>query len=153
MNRYYRLPSLVVLLMVFGAGALYMHRYGRASGNGGQGIEALEALIKKQKDHPVKETWLSYAEALSSAGQFDRAAQAYKKVLELDPPNRQAKFGCALALAEAKKSEDLYAYVKDMVFAEPKLAMDVLDRPELSEFMSDGKFQALQREAKAQAMD
>lgn len=151
MNRYYRLPSLFVLLIVVGAGALYLHRYGRANGTGGQGLEALEKIIQKGKAD--KETWLSYAEALSAAGKFDRAAQAFKKVLEIEPSHRQAKVGCALSLAQAAKADDLYAYVKDLVFSEPKLAMDLLERPELSTYMSDARFEALQKEAKAQAMD
>jgi tetratricopeptide (TPR) repeat protein len=151
MNRYHRLPSFLVLLIVVGAGSLYMHRYGRANGNGGRGLEALEKIIQKGKAD--KETWFSYAEALSDAGKYDRAAQAFKKVLELEPSHRQAKVGCALSLAQATKTDELYSYVKDLVFSEPKLAMDLLERPELSTYMSDARFAALQKEAKAQAMD
>ncbi len=140
----------MVLLLIASIGAVYFHRHGRANGTG-EGLEALELVIHKGKAD--KEIWLRYAEALSTGGKFDRSAQAYKKVLELEPFHRQAKFGCALALAQAKNTDELYQFVKDLVFAEPKLAMDLLDRPELMSFMSDKRFPALQREAKAQAMD
>jgi hypothetical protein len=123
---------------------------------GDQSIEALEKKIT-EGDRSAG-TWMAYADALAKGKKFGDAAPKYKEVIKLEPGNKEAKFQCALCLARAGEAEkrfvdELYNFVTDLVLVEPKLAMEILDRPETQKYMGEDRFVALKTEAKNQAMD
>jgi tetratricopeptide (TPR) repeat protein len=99
------------------------------------------------------QTWLIYGQALDNAGQYARAAMAYDKVLESEPYHRPARFARGLTLAKAGDRDGLLAYLATQLHIEPKLVAELLERPELASCLTDGRFAALQKEARAQAMD
>ena len=87
------------------------------------------------------------------ARRFDDAASAYKKVLEKESGNRNAKTGVAIALARAKNEEEFYKFMSDLTYSDAKMAMDIFDRGECQAWLSQTRFKTLQHEARAQAMD
>jgi tetratricopeptide (TPR) repeat protein len=99
------------------------------------------------------QTWLAYGLALDTAGQYARAAMAYEKVLDAEPYHRPARFARGLSLARANDHEGLLAFLQTQLHVEPKLVAELLDRPELAAQLSDSRVVALQKEARAQAMD
>jgi tetratricopeptide (TPR) repeat protein len=113
----------------------------------------LEKAIAGGENRP--ETWCAYAQRLTetSPPRFAQAALAYRKVLEKDPYHRQARVGCALALAQAWNADELHAFLRELIYSEPKLAVDLFDRPECRAYLAKERFVSLQKEARAQAMD
>jgi hypothetical protein len=149
-NRHSRIPAILILVASIGLGYAYL-RKARADARPAGGLEALEAKIQSGKAD--KKDWLDYAAALNDAKKYGQAAQAYKKVLELEPYHRQAKFEVALALANAGDKDGLAHFLRDLVYAEAKLAVDLFERREMKPYLEDPQFQGLQKEARAQAMD
>ena len=156
MLRYRRTPALVVLAVMALLGVGYVFAWDKVErlwkkSPGEQSVEVLEKRIADGDKSAA--TWLAYAEALAKAKEYKRAATAYKEVIKLEPAKTQAKFQCALCLANAGEKDGLHEYLKDLVLAEPKLTMEILDRPETQKFMTDDRLVALKEEAKNQAMD
>ena len=160
MNHYPRKPALIVVVVALTLGVIYVSAWGRIERlwkkqPADQSIEALKQRIDeglKKGNVPIA-TWQAYGEALADAKQYTAAAAAFQEVLAQDPAKREAKFGCGLALAQANKPDEFYAFLKDMVFGEPKLAVELFERPEAQKFMGEARFAALSKEAKNQAMD
>lgn len=123
----------------------------RSSTNGAATLDELEIAVSAPDATP--QTWLLYGQRLGENGRYRHAAVAYHKFLESEPYHREARFQYALALARANETEDLFTFLRDLVFAEPKLAVDLLDRRECQAYLSEPRFQSLQREARVQAMD
>lgn len=117
----------------------------------GSSLENLEQQIAA--GNAATEIWAAYGERLFTAGQFDRAAMAYEHVIEQQPYNRTARFQCGLAWANANDADRLLAFARNQLYFEPKLAAEILDRPEARRFLSDPRFAVLQKDARAQAMD
>lgn len=156
MNRYSRKPALIILVVATTLGVAYMVAWGQVERylkkkNGDQSIEAIEQKIAAG-DHSAQ-TWNSYADALLAAKQFGKAADAYKQVIALQPFKRDAKFQCGICLAHANRKEEFFAFAKEQVYSEAKLAVELLDRPEAQAFSNDPRFAALKDEARNQAMD
>ena len=156
MNRYPRKPAVVILSAALVVGLLYVAAWGRVERlwkkqPGAQGVAALEKKIAGG-DHTAA-TWYAYGEALSDAKQFEKAAAAFKEVLAIEPYKREAKFQCGLALAQAKDGNEFYAFQKELVYSEAKMAVELFERPEARRFLSEERFTALATEAKSQAMD
>jgi tetratricopeptide (TPR) repeat protein len=159
-TRYPRKPALIVVLLALAVGVFYVKAWGRierlwTKQPGEQSVEALEKRVAQEgKSGKVSiATWTAYADALSDAKQYAKAASAYREVLAIDPTQRGAKFQVGLALAQAGAAEEFYNYQKDLVYGEPKLAVELFERPEAQKFMSEERFAALSKEAKNQAMD
>lgn len=150
-NRHNRIPALLILVLAACAGAAYLRQANRAAN---QPRPALEVLEKKIADGTAdKKDWHDYAVALAQQGKFPQATQAYRKVIELEPFNRQAKIDYVVTLANAGDKDGLGHYLKDLVYAEAKLALELFERKELKPFLADPAFENLQKEARAQAMD
>jgi hypothetical protein len=160
MNQYPRKPALIVLLVALTLGVVYVSAWGQIEKlwkkqGSTQGIDALEAKIAQLKASggvPAA-TWLEYANALVEAKQYAKAAAAYKELLLIEPFHHDAKFQCGLAYAMAGASDDFYNFQKDLVYSEPKLAVDLFERPETQRFRAEKRFADLVNEAKNQAMD
>jgi cytochrome c-type biogenesis protein CcmH/NrfG len=161
MNRYPRKPALIVLLATLALGTFYVTAWGRIEriwkkqSAGDQSLVALETRIEtERKGNGVKiETWRAYGTALAEAKQYAKAANAFREVLALDPQQRDAKFQCGLALAQAGAADEFYTFQKDLVYSEAKLAVELFERPETLHYLSEDRFANLAKEAKNQAMD
>ena len=160
MNRHPRTPALLIVLVALSLGVLYVVAWGRveAMWKKQPGEQSVEALEKRVADEQAKgtasaATWFAYANALADAKQWPKAASAYKEVLAIEPGRKDAKFQCALALAQAGQADDFYNYQKELVYGEAKLAVEVFERPEAQKYLGQDRFSALAKEAKNQAMD
>jgi tetratricopeptide (TPR) repeat protein len=160
MNRYPRKPAMIVLLATLALGVFYVTAWGRIERlwkkqPGDQSLVALEKRIESEgKAGGVKiETWRAYGAALLEAKQFAKAATAFREVLAMDPQQRDAKFQCGLALAQAGAADEFYSFQKDLVYSEAKLAVELFERPETQGYLAQERFANLAKEAKNQAMD
>ena len=160
MNRYPRKPAMIVLLVTLALGAFYVTAWGKIERlwkkqPGDQSVVALEKRIEDERNGAgVKvETWRAYGEALSDAKEYAKAATAFQEVLAIDPTQRDAKFQCGLALAQAGLADQFYNFQKDLVYSEAKLAVELFERPETQRYLSQERFASLSKEAKNQAMD
>jgi len=101
----------------------------------------------------TSETWIRYADKLFELGQHARAAVAYRRVLEGDPYNKQARLQCAMSLAALGRPDDFFTFLKATLLVDPRLTLNIMGRPEASSYLAEGRFQALQKEAVAQSLD
>src|SRR5690349_17596008 len=100
-----RIPALMMLLalMAFSVGMVFARR-GSASVVQNSQLAALKAVVAKPD---VKwETWLKYGQALESTKDYPNAIIAYKKVLETDPYQTDARWHSALCLGSALKDTE-----------------------------------------------
>jgi tetratricopeptide (TPR) repeat protein len=153
-----RLPSAIVLVVALSLSAVYAHRANlrRTHGSGSDAehstLQELEQQIATGTARP--ETWSAYGHALFAADQYDRAALAFEHVIESQPSNREARVQAGLSLAAAGDADRLLAFLRDQLYFEPKLAVELLDRAEMQRFLTDDpRFSTLQKDARAQAMD
>ena len=156
MRRYRRMPAAIILAVIGVLGVGYVLAWDRVERiwKKSPGEQSVSALEKKIADGDKSAgTWMAYGEALAKAKDYARAAVAYKEVIRLEPVRKDAKFQCAVCLAQAGKADELHDYMKELVVAEPKLAMEILDRPEAQKFVSEERFAQLKVEARNQAMD
>ena len=161
MSHHPRLPATLVLLLTFAAGWAYLQSAGaRDTGEDGPTLDQLELMIANPE--APAETWRLFAERLVAAGRHAHAATAYQRYLERDPYDRETRLRCAMALAHAAsdagqpvptEQAHLLAFMQDMVLVDPKLAVDVFDRPELKLHLSDPRFQQTRTAAIIQSMD
>jgi len=160
-HEYPRWPAALVLVLTAAAGWAYLQTAGaKAPADGGPTLEQLELMIANP-DAPA-ETWRRYAQRLEAVGRPAHAASAYQRYLDADPYDRETRLRCALALADAADDagppdpagqDKLLAFMQDMVLMDPKLAVDVFDRPELKLFLGDPRFQEVKTAAVIQSMD
>lgn len=69
----------------------FLHKAQSQLGQKGPAAESLWHIAEKEKTKDKKiEAWSQTARAFTTLGQKDRAAQAYHKILELDPDNKRA---------------------------------------------------------------
>ena len=99
------------------------------------------------------EDWRAFARALAAAGQGGRAAQAWRRVMELAPYDAEAGDGLAVALAESGDGEALFAYLQEFVLLDARQALLTLRRPALTRYSSDARYPRLLAEARSQAVD
>jgi len=153
MKQHSRKPVLVILLasgLVSGAtvvamGALTEHRGARPT------LAQLETAVAHE--NASVDVWLAYADRLQEAGQYAHAADAYQKALEKNSLNRAARLGLGVALARAGNAAGLYAWVQKLMYSDPGLTCELLDRPECAPFLTEDRFVQLRQEAKLQTMD
>jgi tetratricopeptide (TPR) repeat protein len=160
MNRYPRKPALIVLAIVVLLGGAYLIAWNRAEAKnrekaGGNSVEAIEKKIAEEKAGGVVSlaTWRAYGDALMDAKEFAKAAVAFQELLQLDPRLRDVKFQRGLALAQSGAGDAFYQFQKDLVYSEPKLALEIFERAETQRYQAEERFSSLAREAKHQAMD
>jgi len=113
-------------------------------------FDELERTVTKTDDSKV---WMQYARALSSLGRHQHAAQAYQKILRIEPYNNQARYQCALALAHSDDEEAYFQYMQNLVLTYPQMATELFAQPEGQRFLTQDRFRALAREARVQAVD
>jgi tetratricopeptide (TPR) repeat protein len=152
-ERYPRLPAAVILLLALGLGLwLVLDQHLQAGTADEASLTKLQQAIGQDGAKP--EAWFQYAQALQNLGRLRYASMAYRRGLDAEPFNRQARLQCALCLAgDGNRNEELYDFIKEMVLNNPQLAVDVLSRPVCQTYMNDPRFQTLAKEAQVLAMD
>ena len=152
MIQYARLPAIVTLLVILGPGALFLYyRQSDATYTDPLQFQKLKDAIAAKDPKPAD--WLAYAQTLQNRKSYADACWAYAELLKLEPSNRQARLQGAICVAQTKNSSDFAAIVEQTIKADPKLAVELLRRPEAQSYLAAAEFQELQRTAQAQAMD
>jgi tetratricopeptide (TPR) repeat protein len=147
-----RKPAIVILAAsLLAAGAYVRGTRAEADHENSSSLRELEVAIANPD--AGLETWLLYAQRLQEDRRFAHAAMAYQRVLESDPYSRTANLQCALAYALAGDAAGLHAFVTHLLLIDPRLAVDILTRPETQPFQTAESFQRLLTQARAQALD
>ncbi len=153
-----RIPALVALAVTLALGSFFFW-LGSAKSNATPNfsasrqasIEQLELAIANSTADAT--TWFFYGERLRETGRFSHAAQAYRKVLETEPYHREARFHCALSLAQSGNGDEFFAFMDDVTRNFAKMAVDIFERREVAQYLSQQRFQEMRREAQNLAMD
>jgi cytochrome c-type biogenesis protein CcmH/NrfG len=160
MNHHPRKPAVIVLTVAAVLAGVFLVAWNKVEAyykekRGGNTIEAMEQRIAEEKKAGAvsPQTWLAFGQLLMDGREYDRAAAAFKEVLEIQPLNRDAKFQRGLALAQSGQSDAFYQFQKDLVYSEAKLAVELFERTEAQRYLGEDRFSALEKEAKNQAMD
>ena len=142
-----------MLVAAAALGAIYLAAWGRIAGAhaSSRAMDELESRIAA--GGADASTWDLYGQKLQEMKRYDRAIAAYRRAMELEPMHRDTRFHCAIALVEAGDREGSFAYMRDMVLGDPKLAEDLFERAEMRECLAEARFAALAKEAHVQAMD
>ncbi len=130
------------------AGVLASAGYVGHSRLGHPAIESTPGIAPSSSAH-----WLSVAEEANREGAFIRASAAFKKVLELEPYCHEALLGYPLCLARCDQTDELTEAVKALALSHAKLAVTLLESPELAPYLATPHFQQIAREARSQAVD
>ena len=157
MIRHARIPAVVAMvvtatigLAVFAATVQF-----RRSDVSHMSLADLEKKIVGSKDARV---WLAYGDRQRDQGRFDRAAQAYQKAAELQGDLMEARLGQGLALGQAaaggkEKADAFFEYVVRLAGMYPKVALQLMERPELRPLHADERWDPTAAGVKAQAVD
>lgn len=149
MTRYPRIPAAVVLLAAVVCCGLYVRTAISRNNGNGMSLEELEAAIASGKADVA--TWLAYGQRCAADKRFRDAAAAFRRVMEMSP-SRDAVVACASALARSS-GDELFDFLKEILNTDAKLVVELLERPEMQPHLREPRFDALQKDAKAQAMD
>lgn len=154
MTRYRRLPAILVLVAVVAIGWTFFAPRPAAQATGLADSLSLDDLRSAIADGDTSpDVWYAYGRRLMQANQFVPAAQAFAEVLSRMPYHRPARFDRALALAQSGDRDAFFAFLAEIVYSEPKLAVELLGRPEVASLSADPRMEPLRREARSQAMD
>jgi tetratricopeptide (TPR) repeat protein len=150
---YSRVPAASVLVAAVALAILYLFTWNRIAGANAssRALNELEALIAT--DHADANIWDAYGHKLHELKRYDRAIAAYRKALELEPLHREARIHCAIALVQSGDRDGAFAHMSHLVLADPKLAEDLFELPELRPCLAEPRFASLAKEAHIQAMD
>jgi tetratricopeptide (TPR) repeat protein len=157
MLQYPRIPALIALAVTVALGVTFfwlISAQGDAMSSSDarhSTLEQLELVIASSTADAA--TWFFYGERLREAGRFTHAAQAYKKVLETEPYHREARFHCALSLAQAGDADKFMEFMDDVTRNFAKMAVDIFERREVAGYLSQPRFQEMRRDAQNLAMD
>jgi tetratricopeptide (TPR) repeat protein len=146
-----RTPAIAALLFVLVAGLFFLGAMRHPASADESQLAQLQLAVAQPDAKPA--TWLLYADKLQQVGQYPRAVLAYRRILETDPYNRESRLACASCLANMKKPDDFFSFMKATIQVDPKLALNIFGRPEVAGYLSEARFQALRAEAVAQSMD
>ena len=152
MSRHPRLPAIfaAIVVGVLGLGILAGTGQFRSTDLSGTSLAALEKRVMGSKDATL---WCAYGDKLRSVGSFASAAKAYQRALEFRPELISARVNTALALGLSNDADAFYAYFNRLTAINPKLAVDLLDRPELAAMRSDPRWEMAASNAREQAQD
>jgi tetratricopeptide (TPR) repeat protein len=122
----------------------------RTTDLGHASLEDLEKRIVGSTDGRV---WMAYGDKLRQTDKFEAAAKAYERALELQPDLNDARLKKGMALGQAADANAFFAYVAKLSGTYPKLAVDLMARPEVSGMRADPRWDPAQTAAQAQAVD
>lgn len=113
-------------------------------------LPELEKKIVGSHDGGV---WLAYGNTLRDLGRFDSAAKAYQRALDFQPELVDARLGLGISLGQCNNKDPFFDYAARLSASYPKLAVDLLGRPELHPLHGDARWDPIYTAAKAQAVD
>jgi tetratricopeptide (TPR) repeat protein len=156
MTRYSRKPAAITLILTLAAGLSAFAATGqfRNKGEGGATIDQLERELASGKTDVG--TWTAYGDALRGQKQFAHAAAAYQRALEMHPSVddlQKLRFTTALCLGQAGDADKFFVFFTHLTLTDPKLAVDLLERPELATLRQDSRWGPASASARSQASD
>jgi len=153
MTYHARKPAIFTLLLALGISAALLAATGqfRSHETATQSLEELEHLIAAGDANAA--TWHAYGDALRSNKRYAHAAAAYQRALDTEPDRTQARFNAALSFAQANQSDLFFHFFNNIIVFNPKLAVDLLDRPELASMHADARWSPTASLAHSQAAD
>ena len=156
MTRHPRLPTIVVMTAaaLLGVGLLTATGQFRRPTASTATLEQLESQLVSRGNASVDPAlWCAYGDKLRGAGRFGAAARAYERALELQPDNAAARLYAGVALAQSDNADAFFGYLNRLTATSPKLALDLLARPELAPLHADSRWSPAMIAAQAQAAD
>jgi tetratricopeptide (TPR) repeat protein len=151
MTRHQRPPALAALLLSAAAGIAILAATGQFKTPDLQ-HESLASLEKQIVSTHDGHVWLAYADKLRDAGRADSAVKAYRRALDLEPDLPAARLNWGLTLA-ASNADAFFDYANHLAASYPKLAVNLLNRPELAPLHTDPRWDSALASAQAQAAD
>jgi Tfp pilus assembly protein PilF len=154
MNQYSRKSSGIALVLTMAAGLTALAATGQFHTGDPGSVDQLERAIAS--GHGDVHTWAAYGTALQADKRFDHAAQAYQRALDLQPDPSDAqkiRFNAALCFGQAGDADKFFDFFSHLTTTSPKLAVDVLERPELAPLHNDARWGPAASLARAQAAD
>ena len=152
MTRHPRIPAIVALLVTAGAGLGILAATGqfRTTDQSHATLEELEMKIIGSQDGQL---WLAYGDKLMAAGQPYVAAKAYERAVLYQGDLADARVNLGLALGQVNDPDAFFDYVGRLCINYPKLADDLMRRPELAPLQGHERWEPTQTTARAQAVD
>ena len=151
-HKHPRTPAVLMLLAVIAFGSFLIYSR-RSAPPGALDAKLAELQLAVAQPDAKPEVWLTYAQTLQAAKQLSRAVVAYEHFLESDPYERSARMACATCLAEIGNADAFRKFMEETIAVLPKAAVEIFNRPESAVYLADARFQALQKNAAAGAMD
>ena len=151
MTQHARIPAIaaIVLTALAGLGLFAATGQFRKADLAHASLEVLEKQAVGSEDGRV---WLAYGDKLRELNQFTNSAKAYQRALELQPDLTDARLKQGLSLGQ-DSADAFFDYVGRLSMSYPKVAVDLLDRPELRALHADPRWEPAVSGAQAQAVD
>ena len=152
MTRHRRLPALLAITVTAAAGLGILAGTGQFRTTD-LAQASLQDLEKKIIDSQDGHLWLAYADKLLQARQPESAIKAYQRAISYQPDLLDARLNLGLAFGAAKDADAFFDYVGRLCVNYPKLADDLMKRPELTALHGHARWEAAAATARAQAID
>ena len=151
MTQHARIPAIaaIILTALAGLGLLAATGQFHKTDLAHASLEELEKQALSSTDGRV---WLAYGDKLCERDQFASSAKAYQRALELQPDLTDARLKQGLSLGQYN-ADAFFDYVARLSMSYPKVAVDLLDRPELRALHADARWEPAVSGAQAQAVD
>ena len=151
MTQHARIPAIaaIVLTALAGLGLFAATGQFRRTDLAHAPVEELEKRAAGSTDGRV---WLAYGDKLREMDQFASSVKAYQRALELQPDLTDARLRQVLSLGQSDANA-FFDYVAKLSMSYPKVAVDLMDRPELRALHGDPRWEPAASGAQAQAVD
>jgi tetratricopeptide (TPR) repeat protein len=154
MTQHARIPAIMAigLTALVGLGIFAVTGQFRAPDLAHLSLQDLEKEIIGSTDGRV---WLAYGDKLREAGQYDIAAKAYQKAVDLQPDLVDARLNQGLVLGQSNP-DAFFEYVSQLSMNYPKVAANLMERSELGAIKaltSDPRWELTKSGVHAQAVD
>ena len=152
MRLYPRLPALVAMVLTAAIGLGLMAGTGqfRTTDLSHATLAELEKQIVHTQDGKV---WLAYGDKLLEEHRTDPAMKAFQRAAALQPDLVEARIKMGIAIGQGGNADAFFTYISRLCISYPKVAADLLERPELSSLHTHPKWDEAVVSAKAQAVD
>jgi tetratricopeptide (TPR) repeat protein len=154
MTQHARIPAIVAISLtaLVGLGIFAATGQFRSTDLAHASLQDLEKKIVGSADGRV---WLAYGDKLRERGQFDNAVKAYARAVDLQPDLVDARLNLGVALGQSKP-DAFFDYVSRLATNYPKVAVNLMERPELGAIKTltaDPRWELTRTAAQAQAVD
>lgn len=151
MTKHQRIPAIaaIVITALAGLGLFAATGQFRKTDFAHASLHDLEKQIVGSKDGRL---WQAYGDKLGELGRHESAAKAYLRALDFQPDLADARLKAGLALGQSDP-DAFFDYAGRLSMNYPKLAVDLMERPELRPLHADPRWEPAEAGAKAQAVD